>query len=103
MPTAPFGSVIPEAIRSAGSRRRCGMSLMMWKNHRAGLRSSWTPTANGKRDAYVEPDQPNDPTKDKRIKVGFYAVGPSPADGSVWGTTLGFPGALVRLNPGSDP
>ena len=41
---------------------------------------------NGKRDAYVEPNQPVDPTKDKRIVAGFYAVMPSPADGSVWGS-----------------
>jgi hypothetical protein len=57
---------------------------------------------NGKRDAYVEPDQPVDPTKDKRIAAGFYAVSPAP-DGSVWGTSLGFPGAVVRLNPGPNP
>ena len=57
---------------------------------------------NGKRDAYVEPDQPVDPTKDKRIAAGFYAVAPA-ADGSVWGTSLGFPGAVVRLTPGSNP
>jgi hypothetical protein len=44
-----------------------------------------------------------DPKKDMRIKVGFYGVSPSPVDGSIWGTVLGFPGALVRLNPGSDP
>ena len=44
-----------------------------------------------------------DPTKDTRIKVGFYGVSPSPADGSIWGTVLGFPGAIVRLVPGSDP
>ena len=41
---------------------------------------------NGKRDEYVEPNQPVDPTKDKRIVAGFYAVMPNPADGSVWGT-----------------
>ena len=41
---------------------------------------------NGKRDDYVEPDQPVDPTKDKRIAGGFYAVMPSPVDGSVWGS-----------------
>ncbi|MGB2889565.1 MAG: carboxypeptidase-like regulatory domain-containing protein [Candidatus Acidiferrales bacterium] len=58
---------------------------------------------NGKRDAYVEPDQPLDPTKDKRIAAAFYGVTVSPVDGSVWGTVLGFPGAIVRLNPGSDP
>src|SRR2546425_235554 len=57
---------------------------------------------NGKRDAYVEPDEPVDPTKDKRIAAGFYAVAPAP-DGSVWGTALGFPGAVVRLSPGSNP
>ncbi|PYO67545.1 MAG: hypothetical protein DMD69_10205 [Gemmatimonadetes bacterium] len=57
---------------------------------------------NGKRDAYVEPDQPVDPSKDKRISAGFYAVAPAP-DGSIWGTSLGFPGAIVRLNPGSHP
>jgi hypothetical protein len=58
---------------------------------------------NGKRDAYVEPDKPVDPTKDKRIKAGFYGVSPSPVDGSVWGTVLGYPGAIVRLNPGPNP
>jgi hypothetical protein len=57
---------------------------------------------NGKRDAYVEPDQPVDPTKDKRIAGAFYGVSPAP-DGSVWGSVLGFPGAVVRLNPGSNP
>ena len=57
---------------------------------------------NGKRDPYVEPDQPVDPTKDKRITAGFYAVAPAP-DGSIWGTSLYFPGAVVRLNPGSHP
>jgi hypothetical protein len=58
---------------------------------------------NGKRDAYVEPDQPADPAKDKRINSGFYAVMPNPADGSIWGSTIGYPGAVVRLNPGSNP
>lgn len=68
----------------------------------------WTPlildtNGNGKRDDYTEPGQPMDPTKDMRIKAGFYAVSPIPVDGSIWGTVLGFPGAIVRLNPGSDP
>ncbi len=57
---------------------------------------------NGKRDDYVEPDQPVDPAKDKRINAGLYSVAPAP-DGSVWGTSLGFPGAVVRLVPGSNP
>jgi hypothetical protein len=58
---------------------------------------------NGKRDAYVEANQPADPTKDTRINSPFYAVMPSPLDGSIWGSTLGVPGAVVRLAPGSNP
>jgi hypothetical protein len=58
---------------------------------------------NGKRDAYVEPNQPVDPTKDKRIVAGFYAVMPSPVDGSIWGSYRENPGAVVRLVPGSHP
>jgi hypothetical protein len=58
---------------------------------------------NGKRDAYVEPNQPIDPTKDKRIISPFYGVIPSPVDGSIWGSVLGFPGSIVRLNLGSNP
>ena len=27
----------------------------------------------------------------------------SPLDGSVWGTSLGYPGAVVRVDPGADP
>src|SRR6516225_4809387 len=58
---------------------------------------------NGKRDGYVEPDQPVDPTKDKRVNAAFYGVTVSPADGSIWGSGLGFPGSIVRLVPGSNP
>jgi hypothetical protein len=57
---------------------------------------------NGKRDGYVEPNQPLDPAKDKRYGAAFYSVAPAP-DGSVWGSVLGFPGAVVRLNPGANP
>jgi len=57
---------------------------------------------NGTRDAYTEPNQPADPAKDKRINVSFYGVAPAP-DGSVWGSVLGMPGALVRFVPGSHP
>ncbi|MDA2926718.1 carboxypeptidase regulatory-like domain-containing protein, partial [Acidobacteria bacterium AH-259-G07] len=57
---------------------------------------------NGKRDEYVEPDQPVNPTKDKRFDRGFYAVAPAP-DGSIWGSVLDFPGAVVRLDPGPNP
>lgn len=57
---------------------------------------------NGKRDDSVEPNQPVDPTKDKRVTSGLYSVAPAP-DGSIWGTSLGHPGALVRLTPGANP
>ena len=44
---------------------------------------------NGRRDAYVEPNQPVDPTKDKRFGAAFYSVAPAP-DGPIWGTVLGY-------------
>ena len=58
---------------------------------------------NGKRDDYVEPKEPVDPAKDKRVEAGFYAVMPSPVDSSIWGASRGNPGAVVRLIPGSNP
>jgi hypothetical protein len=45
---------------------------------------------------------PLDSTKDRRIAAGLYAVSPAP-DGSVWGSSLGFPGAVIRLVPGANP
>jgi hypothetical protein len=57
---------------------------------------------NGQRDAYVEPGDPVDPNRDKRIAAGFYGVAPAP-DGSVWASSLGYPGAVVRLMPGPNP
>ena len=78
------------------------------KTHDEQKAQGWTvfvldTNGNGKRDAYVEPDQPIDPTKDKRINAPFYGVAPSPADGSIWGSVQGMPGSLVRLVPGSNP
>jgi len=68
----------------------------------------WTPfildtNGNGKRDDYVEPGQPVDPTKDKRVVAGLYSVTVNPVDGTVWGTSLGYPGYVVRVDPGPDP
>lgn len=65
----------------------------------------WAPfvldtNGNGKRDeGWVEPKGKLDPTKDMRVVTGLYSVSPNPADGSVWGTVLGFPGGIVRYDP----
>src|SRR5882757_5114624 len=58
---------------------------------------------NGKRDAYSEPGEPLDPKKDMRLAGGFYGVAPNPADGSIWGSSVGFPGAIMRVSLGSNP
>jgi hypothetical protein len=69
----------------------------------------WSPfildtNGNGRRDEYVEPNQPVDPKKDKRVAVNLYSVGVNPVDGSVWGTSLSpFPSYVVRVAPGPDP
>jgi hypothetical protein len=58
---------------------------------------------NGTRDAYVEPDQSVDPTKDKRLTAAYYGIAVSPVDGTIWGTVLTYPGYVIRLDPGSNP
>ncbi|HEV3331330.1 MAG TPA: carboxypeptidase-like regulatory domain-containing protein [Bryobacteraceae bacterium] len=58
---------------------------------------------NGKRDAFVGPNDPVDPTKDKQIAGSPYGLTVSPSDGAIWGTVLGFPGKIVRIVPGSNP
>src|SRR6266496_3225400 len=80
---------------------------MFDETHDEAKSQGWTAlvmdtNGNGKRDAYVEPNQPLDPTKDKRYGSAFYAGAPAP-DGSIWGSVLGFPGSVVRLNPGTNP
>jgi hypothetical protein len=81
---------------------------LFWETGDAAKAQGWTPlivdtNGNGKRDAYVEPNQPEDPSKDKRIGLGFYAVAYSPADGAIWGSNIGHPGYVLRLNPGPNP
>ena len=92
-----------------------GGGLAGWVNtkvldetHDPGKAQGWTElivdtNGNGKRDAFVGQQDPVDPTKDKKIGGSFYAVMTSPLDGSVWGSVLGSPGALIRVAPGSNP
>ena len=59
---------------------------------------------DGKRGDYTEPGQPQDPTKDMRVRAPYYSVAISPKDGAIWGSFLGYPnGGVVRLSPGKNP
>jgi streptogramin lyase len=84
------------------------LNRKMWEETKDEAKSQgWTAlimdtNGNGRRDAALEPDAPADATKDRRYGGAFYSVSPAP-DGSVWGAQLGFPGAIIRLNPGSNP
>jgi len=77
------------------------------ETHDAGASQGWTAlvvdtSGDGKRGDYVDQGKPLD-GKDMRIGQVFYAVMVSPKDGSVWGTIRSNPGAIVRLDPGSNP
>jgi hypothetical protein len=103
------------------------LNTKMWdQTHDAEKSQGWTAlvldtNGNGKRDAYVEGEQkvataPSgeslgtstvlnaaaDPTKDTRLNAAFYGVAVG-RDGMVWGSVLGFPGGIVRLDPGPNP
>ena len=60
-------------------------------------------SGDGRRGEYTEPGKPLEPGKDMRIGQVFYAVMPSPVDGTVWGTLRANPGSIVRLDPGANP
>src|SRR5262249_61959131 len=93
----------------------CDGGVADWASHKrcaetgdAAKPQGWTAlildtNGNGKRDDYVEPSQPVDPAKDKRIAQVFYAVMPNPVAGSIWGTLRASPGSIVRLDPGANP
>jgi hypothetical protein len=88
---------------------------MYLETHDEEKSQGWMPliidtNGNGKRDEYVEANQPLDPAKDKRVMAAFYGIMPNPVDDTIWGQAMdrGFsrvdqPGYLVRVNPGSDP
>ena len=88
-----------------------GGQVIGWLNTRMFLETGdeqrsqgWAPlvldtNGNDRLDEWAEPDAPMDPTSDKRIATGFYGVAVNPVDGTVWGSSLGFPGSVVRFNP----
>jgi len=93
-----------------------GSPVVGWLNMRlfdetgdAERAQGWCPyildtNGNGRQDAYVGPDDPIDPTKDKRIAGGSYGIIPNPIDGSVWvAEGYNVPGSIIRLDPGPNP
>jgi len=103
------------------------LNTRMWdQTHDARKSQGWTAlvldtNGNGKRDAYLDSDQkvltaPSgeslgmsaaltgaaDSAHDTRLNAAFYGVAVG-TDGMVWGSVLGFPGGIVRLNPGTNP
>ena len=104
------------------------LNTKVWdQTHDAAKAQGWTAlvldtNGNGKRDPYEDVEQSvatapsgeslgtsaaiqhiaSDPKKDTRLNAGFYGVAIG-ADGSIWGSVVGFPGGLVRLTPGSNP
>jgi len=103
------------------------LNVKMWdQTHDDQKSQGWTAlvldtNGNGKRDPYQESEQnvvtapsgeslgisailkpSTAPNKDTRLNAAFYglAIG---TDGMIWGSVLGFPGGIVRVNPGSHP
>jgi hypothetical protein len=103
------------------------LNTKMWdQTHDEKKAQGWTAlvldtNGNGKRDPYVESEQkvltapsgeslgtsqalngPVNPEHDTRLNAAFYglAIG---TDGMIWGSVLGYPGGIVRLNPGPNP
>jgi hypothetical protein len=84
------------------------VNVKKWdETHDPAQSTGWTQlivdtSGDGKRGEYVDEGKPLD-GKDMRIGQVFYAVSVNPKDGSVWGTIRRNPGAIVRINPGSNP
>ena len=105
-----FGYDANETLWLSGTGQVAGWvnTKMFDETGDAAKSQGWSPfildtNGNGKRDEYVEPNQPLDPTKDKRIVPGSgpYAVMPSPVDSSIWYTVGVFGGtpAVLRFVP----
>jgi len=92
-----------------------GGNVLGWVNTKMYLETKdeqksqgWTPfvldtNGNGRQDAWVEPGEPADPSKDTRIEFGPYSVIHNPVDNAIWASTATYPGAIVRVTLGSNP
>ena len=77
------------------------------ETHDERASQGWCPTildtsGDGQVGEYVGPNDPIDPTKDKRVTGFAYGIIPNPADGSVWFTRPYpnmVPGQILRLDP----
>ncbi len=105
-----FGYDANETLWTSGARDVAGWINTKLLDETGDIKKAqgWSPfildtSGDGKRGEYTQPGKPEEPGKDKRIAGGFYAVMPSPVDGSVWGTFRGCPGSVVRFVPGADP
>ena len=96
------------------------------QTHDAAASQGWTAlvldtNGNGKRDKYLDSEQkvltaPSGESlgtsavitttagadRDTRLNAAFYGIAIG-TDGMIWGSVLGFPGGVVRLNPGPNP
>ena len=105
-----FGYDADNTLWLSGTGEVAGwINTRIWdQTHDATKAQGWSPfvldtNGNGKRDDYVEPDQPDNPAKDHRITGGDgpYAVMPHPTDGSIWYTVGVFVGeaGFLRFDP----
>jgi hypothetical protein len=105
-----FGYDADNTLWLSGTGEVAGwVNTRIWdQTHDATKAQGWSPfvldtNGNGKRDDYVEPEQPDNPAKDHRITAGDgpYAVMPHPSDGSIWYTIGVFvgPAGFLRFDP----
>ena len=95
------------ARRPAERRRRLAEPKMFEETGDEVKSQGWTAlvldtNGNGKRDDYVEPTAGRS-HQGQAHRAASTASRVSPADGTIWGTVLGFPGYVIRLNPGPNP
>ena len=90
---------------AAQGRWRLGQHQDVRGDWRRVKSQGWTPlildtNGNGKRDEYVEPNQPRS-DQGQAVASGPYTVMPNPVDGSIWYTVGVFAGtpAVLRLCP----